>query len=190
MTTEVLRTSTIVKTYEGETPSTLVLAMTDTEQAQENCKRFREETGMSQEKVAVAIGVTVDAVRGWEQKKRGFRAGNIKALAELYGRSMEDFYSAAPPPAPGLSKRYVLVRLVEEVTPEIADPLDRAVLDANEKEIEKARRRPAKSQRDLNPVNETRLGLAERNVAAGQPAGKRARPSRPRQDSPAKKEPK
>lgn len=64
-----------------------------------NCKRFRQEAGMTQEEVAVFGGFSIDAVRNWEYKRRTPERDTLSKLARLYKRSRDDFYMKVPPPA-------------------------------------------------------------------------------------------
>lgn len=104
MTTELPRTSTTVKLHGGKSASTLVLMKTEAEIIQENCKRFRAESGFSQQQIAERIGQSIDSVRAWEQGRRTPDRDSMLKLARLWGRSMEDFFSEDPPP-PRLTER-------------------------------------------------------------------------------------
>lgn len=82
--------------------------MSQDEQIQTNCKRFREESGRTQQEVAEAIGQSIDAVRSWEQKKRVPERDSLVKLARLYGRTMEHFFMDEPPASTATQPAYAV----------------------------------------------------------------------------------
>jgi transcriptional regulator with XRE-family HTH domain len=82
--------------------------MSGDEQIQANCKRFREEAGLTQQQVAEAIGQAIDTVRSWEQKKRTPERDSLARLAKLYGRTMEHFFMTEPPAAAAQKPDYAV----------------------------------------------------------------------------------
>ena len=64
-----------------------------------NLKRFREEAAMTTDAAAQASGISVDNIRRYEGGGSGVPANVLKALGEVYGHTMEDFFAASPPKA-------------------------------------------------------------------------------------------
>lgn len=64
-----------------------------------NLKRFREEANMTTDAAAQASGLSVDNIRRYEGGGSGVPANALKALGEVYGHAMEDFFAVAPPKA-------------------------------------------------------------------------------------------
>ena len=71
--------------------------MSTDENIQRNCKRFREEAGISQQDAANAAKISVDAIRNWEQGRRTPERDSLIALSRLYGRPVDDFFLEEPP---------------------------------------------------------------------------------------------
>jgi len=77
---------------------------------QKNCIRFRHELGealgidVSQQMVADMSGLSLDAVRGFEQGRRVPERKSIIKLSAVFGRPFEHFLDADPPP-PDPAKR-------------------------------------------------------------------------------------
>jgi transcriptional regulator with XRE-family HTH domain len=72
--------------------------MTENEVIQLNCKRFREESGMTQQQLADESGISIDAIRAYEGKRRTPDRPRLKLLADTLGRKMDDFTLENPPP--------------------------------------------------------------------------------------------
>lgn len=66
----------------------------------ENLQRLRKDKGLSQEEVAQRLYVSRQSVSKWEldQAEPGFES--LKALAALYGVTLDALAGAAPPPPP------------------------------------------------------------------------------------------
>lgn len=62
-----------------------------------NLQRFREETGLTQERAALLSGVKLDNLRRYESGKSGVSPEALFHLARIYGHAMEDFYKEHPP---------------------------------------------------------------------------------------------
>jgi transcriptional regulator with XRE-family HTH domain len=108
--------------------------MTATELLKRNCKLFREQSGMTQQAVADAIGKSIDAVRSWEQTTKDKRAperDSLMVLARLYGRPMDHFFMETPPPA------VIAVQPEYEVRFKSVGPVPRGYLE----ELEAVRRK-------------------------------------------------
>ncbi|MEK5160726.1 helix-turn-helix transcriptional regulator [Paenibacillus sp. FSL R5-0527] len=56
----------------------------------ENLKRIREERGVSQEELAIIIGVEKKDIGCWEDGKKEPRMGNVQKLAEALGVTITD----------------------------------------------------------------------------------------------------
>lgn len=64
-----------------------------------NCKRFREETGWTQQELAERAGLVVASVARYESGKSTPDRDAMRKLATVLGRRVEDFYATNPPPA-------------------------------------------------------------------------------------------
>lgn len=53
-------------------------------------RNLREEAGMTQLQLAVAIGVTPATVYNWERAQHEPKASQVRALANVFGVSMDD----------------------------------------------------------------------------------------------------
>lgn len=56
-----------------------------------NLKYCRIKAGMTQEKLADALGVTIQTIRSWENKRTAIPVPNTHRLAEFFGVSYADF---------------------------------------------------------------------------------------------------
>lgn len=56
----------------------------------QNLKRIREEKEMSQEELAITIGVEKKDIEHWESGKKEPRMGNVQKLSEALGVSISD----------------------------------------------------------------------------------------------------
>lgn len=121
MSPKLARTSTAVKLDIGQRSSTLVLmsALRDDlgETIQENVRRFRKESGLTQQRLADEAGVSVDAVRKWEAGRGVPDRESITKLAAVFGRKMDDFNMKDPPP-PAERKAPVFSLKVAEGAPD------------------------------------------------------------------------
>jgi len=75
---------------EGEKP--------DNYQARCNLVRFRAETGVSQEALAELLDMSGSLYSKLESGARQLTAEHLRTLAKYFGRRMDDFYEADPPP--------------------------------------------------------------------------------------------
>lgn len=57
---------------------------------------LRVNAGYTQTKIAELLGVTQGAVARWEKGSSYPRVGKAKKLAELYGVTLDEIYSAKP----------------------------------------------------------------------------------------------
>lgn len=71
----------------------------ENEIVRQNLKRFREEAKMTTDAAAQASGISVDNIRRYEGGGSGVPANVLKALGEVYGHAMEDFFAVSPPKA-------------------------------------------------------------------------------------------
>lgn len=53
-------------------------------------QELREAAGLTQAQLAARIGVTVGSVSAWERRLNEPRASQLRALAHLFGVSMDD----------------------------------------------------------------------------------------------------
>lgn len=53
----------------------------------DNMKKARKKAGFTQESAAEQLGVSVEAVRSWEQGKSEPQVSNLRAAGRLYGIS-------------------------------------------------------------------------------------------------------
>lgn len=53
-------------------------------------REFREEAGLTQLELANRLGVTPSTVYSWERRRYEPRASQVKAIAKLFGVSMDD----------------------------------------------------------------------------------------------------
>lgn len=96
----------------------------------------RQYVGLSQEFVADAIGVPRSALSDMERNRRRVSTDEARALAELYGCSVEHLVSGASSPAPDASIQ-ALARVTSGLT---ADDIAEVARFA---EFLRARRKPA-----------------------------------------------
>lgn len=66
----------------------------------ENLQRLRKEKGLSQEEVAQRLYVSRQSVSKWELDQAEPGVESLKALAALYGVTLDALAGAAPPPPP------------------------------------------------------------------------------------------
>lgn len=158
------RTSTNVNTHQDVDRSTLVLPMTEEEIIQINVKKFREAMGMSQEELAHEAGVTIDAVRSWDQKKRTPERPSMSRLAKVFGLRLDDFSSEDPPmpePVPRVS-----VKIRGHVGPEFEAEVNNFVVNINRR-ILAAHRAETEERKIIRP------GEQHFNAPASPPPAKR-----------------
>jgi len=63
-----------------------------------NCKRFRDEAGLTQEEVAARADLSHASVSRYETGRSVPDRDSMRKLAALYGRTVEHFYLSDPPP--------------------------------------------------------------------------------------------
>lgn len=104
----------------------------ETEIVRKNLRRFRDEAGMTTDAAAQASGVSVDNIRRYEGGGSGVPASVLKVLGEVYGHTMEDFFSVAPPKANLGARPHFFLRTLpgvevdEKTHRELQDIIDRA----------------------------------------------------------------
>lgn len=76
-----------------------------------NLVTFREAVGLTQEQAALFSGVSIDNIRRYEQERSKPHLNMIRALAQTYGRTIAEFFEAAPSPTPGAVPTEKLFRL-------------------------------------------------------------------------------
>jgi len=95
--------------------------------------RFREEAGLSQADAALDSGIPVDNLRRYESGKVHFDVVVLKAMADVYGHALEDFFASDPPPAKLEDRPAIFARIRGgiEVDDDIWGDVVRAVDRAN-----------------------------------------------------------
>lgn len=141
MQTKLTRTSTAVKLDLPVSPSTLVLMSGIQEDLREiiqnNVRRFRVEARMTQQQLAEAADVSVDAIRKWEGKRGVPDRESVTKLAAALGRKMDDFNLENPPAAvPVRQPAFVL-----NVSGDTPEDLRRLALDYIERMNQEAKAR-------------------------------------------------
>jgi DNA-binding XRE family transcriptional regulator len=95
-----------------------------------NLVRFREEAGIRQEAAAAAVGITRDGLAKMERGDRGLpKLGLLKQLANMYCRTVDDFYAPDPAP-PNLDERTFIVPLALVDVPDDVMEQARAALSS------------------------------------------------------------
>lgn len=75
-------------------------------------RALRERAGCSQEEVARKLGVTSKTVWNWEAGS-GIQSRHLRAVAELYGRPVEDLQGSVEIPSPFALREYINESLQE-----------------------------------------------------------------------------
>lgn len=86
---------------------------------QENVKRFRRESGLSQQRLADEAGVSVDAVRKWEGGRGVPDRESVTKLAAVFGRRMDDFNMKEPPPPAERKAPLFSLKIADEAPDEL-----------------------------------------------------------------------
>lgn len=185
------RTSTTVKMFPAYARSTVVPPMTAEQILKTNVKRFREAAGMSQEELAREAGVSVDAVRSWEQMKRDRKpdVDSIRKLVQVFGNSMDDYFKEnAPVPAVvpriSISLRGPVAESFVAEAEAFLETLNRRMFASYRKrpvtpEIEPSAMPGRDQRRAVSEVNRATTDEQQEDDAAGQPPPPRRTPPSP-----------
>ena len=123
-----------------------------------NCVSFRKELGrelgrdVSQQELADMSGLSLDAIRGYEQGQRMPGRKAMSLLSQAFGRAMVDFFLEAPPPASPSRRIAVRVKIIEPLDDDLREVVLAVVARVNEEQSarragSRRRRRPARGRR-------------------------------------------
>lgn len=113
-----------------------------TEIVRVNLRRFREEVGLTTEKVAAFTGISIDSLRRYEAGGVAAPHSVLVKLAPVYGHGIGDFDLENPPKADLTKRPGVATMLLEGVDVDPADQvrLQQLVDEINQKTREKKKR--------------------------------------------------
>lgn len=131
----------VAKTDEESTP---VRADAVEERLRINLIRFIKESGYSDVQVADLSGIAQASLGRYKRGENAIPSDALKRLAELFGRSTEDFYQREPPRAPPREEAVARLPFFLRARPEI-NITEADIEDFNEF-LEKARKRRAKKK--------------------------------------------
>jgi transcriptional regulator with XRE-family HTH domain len=98
-----------------------------------NLKRFREEAGLTTEKVAAFTGISIDSLRRYESGGSGVSYDVLAKLADVYGHSLDDFRMENPPKADLKHRPGIAFMQLEgvDVDPDLLAKIQKLVDEAN-----------------------------------------------------------
>jgi transcriptional regulator with XRE-family HTH domain len=105
-----------------------------------NILKFRKEAGLTQEQLAAAVGVSVDAVRSWKTKTPSTET--MRSLSLALGRPFEHFYLEAPPPMPNAKRPVFALKYLgadDELGREIKGRAETAISQLQDEYFERRR---------------------------------------------------
>lgn len=119
-----------------------------------NLARFREELGISQPKMASAVGVPANTWIAWEKGRRIPKGDMLYRIADALDRSSDDLAAESPPPAVNpLAPCFGLAVISDEAPPDLVRRASAMVRDLNREYRKIAADRaaaPGPSQADRN----------------------------------------
>jgi transcriptional regulator with XRE-family HTH domain len=118
---------------------------------QNNCVSFRKELArdlgreVSQQELADMAGLSLDTIRGYEQGRRVPDRKGLMLLSQVYGRAIEDFFSASPPPPDPSRRIAVRAKIVGPLDTDLRDRVLDFISEVNREQFARAKKlRPKK----------------------------------------------
>lgn len=148
---------------------------------QENVRRFRKESGLTQQRLADEAGVSVDAVRKWESGRGVPDRESVTKLATVFGRKMDDFNMKDPPPPTERKVPLFSLKVADEAPDELRKLAEDYIEQLNKNAAQRTVNFPAgvRTSKGKNPITSIRaVGAARTSDRPRQQESSQGRPSR------------